>query len=285
MGHPALFHEIESDRSHVTTKTTTRHSISGIPSALQDSPYLSSPIRPLSFRSTTSRKSKRSVSRSFRAHSPARSTVGSLRLKSPYSESVFSLQSLSSTTSRGFNQKRQSLSRTVLLPHEIDDLQKLLGATICVMKNEKHSLDDDENEYDLSDFDDDSTVNSESVMSIDDAAVLHLLANDAEDTVLGNHRISMPSTASKVVNQPPCDDHSIENDNNVKEVKAIDPPNIKLPSVNADRGGDEKVSHRKKIRSEGKIDKKNRLFKSPYAATMKPKKSKKKREDRPKRNQ
>ena len=73
MFHQPLVNDIEpGDCSHVvTTKTSNRHSTGGFPSALQDSPYLSSPIRPIpSFRSDSTRKSKRSISCNSRASSP-----------------------------------------------------------------------------------------------------------------------------------------------------------------------------------------------------------------------
>jgi hypothetical protein len=277
MFHQPLVNDIEpGDCSHVvTTKTSNRHSTGGFPSALQDSPYLSSPIRPIpSFRSDSTRKSKRSISCNSRASSP-RSTLGSLRLASPYSQSIYSLQSLSSTVSKSaFQDGKKTLNRSVLLPHEIDDIAKFLGATIA-MKTEKESGDDDdENEYDLSDFDDDSTVNSDSARSIDDGAVFEHIANNKNDDInLGVHRISTLSTTL-------TEDETVSFNKRVESNKCqhveepSDTTQIKLPSVGTERGSAHAKPTRKKRGKNGASSNKSTssLLKSPYAKQINPKK-------------
>jgi hypothetical protein len=272
MFHQPLINEIEPcDRSQTaTSKTTSRHT-SGFPSALQHSPYLSSPIRPLpSFRSVSTRKSKRSVSGASRASSP-RSTLGSLRLASPYSQSIFSLQSLNSSVSKSPfpGNKTQALNRSVLLPHEIDDIAKFLGTTIA-LDTEKES-DNNDDEYELSDFDDESTVNSNCAKSLDDHAVYsHIENNKKEDINLGDRRIS---TLSGNLN-------SLEKDKSHSE-ESSEINQIKLPSVSAiERLSDSAKPRRKKKTKIGTSSKRSKsprsLTKSPYAMQMNPKKPKSK---------
>lgn len=129
-----------------------------------------------------------------------RSTVGSLRLTSPHSASVFSLQSLATTQSgvlgRHGNKRRSesSLNRSVLLPDELDGLAIDLGVNIDAAKgihmNGKEiggSVDEkDKDTLILSDNDsDESTVNSDGAMSLNDDVVFkHLAKDDKEDAIL-----------------------------------------------------------------------------------------------------
>jgi len=218
-------------------------------------------------------------------NSQARSTIGSLRLTSPYSESIFSLQSLSSTaTKTAFNEKNRSLSRSVLLPHEIDDLARFLGRGITNVAKSNKTDDENDSYNNLSDFDDDdSTVNSEGAISIDDAAIFqHMKTHDNDDSVVLGNR-SSNKLDELLVDQAPKTDTN-ESSPQIK---------LKLPSVTLDTARyDEAKPTRKKTRSSGGVSRsgnnvtsttntnthidQSTLLNSPYVTQIKTKKSKKK---------
>ena len=271
MFHQSLASELELDEpTNHSAQVQNRHSVGGIPSALRDSPYCTSPIRPIpSFRSVSTRKSIRSTNRSTRPHSPARSTLGSLRLTSPYSESIFSLQSLTSTKSKSaLHGRQQPSSRSVLLPHEVDGIAKLLGAA-HVLNHEKSSgkdIDNGDDEYNLSDFDDDSTVGSKSALSIGDEDVIEHLVKCNNDTNLGNYMLSTFSNLTKDEHRSPQNESS-EIPKSPHEQATREIHGIKLPSVSIDVGrGDTSPSRKKRGKNSASRKRDNpKIFNSPYA--------------------
>ncbi len=253
-----------------TNIASNHHSTGGIPSALQDSPYLSSPIRPIpSFKSVSTRKTKRFATYDSRASSP-RSTVGSLRLASPYSQSIYSLQSLSSTVStNGFQRgNSQALNRSVLLPHEIDHVEKILGVT-STMKNIGNDFGDGNHDCDSFDFDD-STVNSDSARSINDRAVFEYIANENDDEFnLGELRIStLSASISKDDSGSPA---TVERKAYQRAKNSLSEPKlVRLPLVETDRDiFDGKATRKKKVKNANSRKKvTGPILKSPYAQHM-----------------
>jgi len=215
----------------------------GFPSSLQDSPYLSSPIRPIpsssrsqsrgggnSNMSVTSKLSKRYTSSNSRATSPAHSTVGSLRLASPYSESIFSIHSLCTSSTQNVESERQSLSRTVMLPHEIDDLTKLFkidNGNIEILKKAKEEG-GDEDQYSISDFDDDSTIASNLANSINDDIVFEKMQEKTlgDDNILLYHRNHVMPKEVCIMKE--------EHDKNQYDSTEKCSPALKLPSVSTE---------------------------------------------------
>lgn len=246
-----------------------RNNNHGYPSSLQDSPYLSSPIRPIpSFSrhrgsSSISVTSKRSRTINSRTNSPAQSTVGSLRLTSPYSESIFSLHSLcttSNTTRR--ESERQSLSRSVLLPHEIDVMVKQMKVD---PKGNSHSkaLDSEENgddgDYDLSDFDDDSTITSDIAKSVCDEDVYNLILKEGDNEFLCQRRETLHKD---------CDLSSNEKQTKSDPLVGNDPQAIKLPSVQLDQTKNTDTTDKKGKMKQNERYSESNLKRSPYAVNQ-----------------
>eukprot|EP00979_Chaetoceros_neogracilis_P008342 scaffold1862_cov268-Chaetoceros_neogracile.AAC.7 len=164
--------------------------ITGVPSILQNSSF-ASPIRSRkeisALRSACSQKSRKSLNRS-RVSSPGQSTVGSLRLNSPHCESIHSLQSLSSVRSCTLNNGKNQ-NRCVILPNEIETLAQFFGKRLVDKNGAAFTTDVVNDEYDASDIaDDDSTLNSSCVQSIDDAAVSAYISRESKDSILYNNR-------------------------------------------------------------------------------------------------
>ncbi len=252
----------------------THRSNHGFPSSLQDSPYLSSPIRPIpSFSknrsSNMSISSKRSKKVCSRPNSPAQSTVGSLRLTSPYSESIFSLHSLCTTPSKKVETERQSLSRTVLLPNEIDDMAKQLNVQTSNFQRHselKRECGDDDEKYDMSDFDDDdSTIESDAAKSLCDEKVFQKMQVEGnDDELLYRYQDVVPNEVT--IEQ--------ELTKNKIDLKDSNSPEIKLPAVNTE--GDENQAltsttperkHKLKNQHQDRSSDSS-IIRSPYAANQ-----------------
>ncbi len=247
----------------------------GYPSSLNRSPYLSSPIRPIpSFSrhrsSNLSVSSKRSRTINSTANSEDQSTVGSLRLTSPYSESIFSLHSLctnASTTPRKENE-RQSLARTVLLPHEIDVMVKHMKAE---QKDNLHSkashLEENGNhddQYDLSDFDDDSTVASDVANSVCDEDVYNLMNEEGDGEFLFERRDIHPkSNGGTASNENPVEKSSKPTAENEKTVS--------LPSVHLEHAKSSEIPEKKVKTKPSEKYSDFSLKRSPYAVNQKSK--------------
>lgn len=192
-------HSKNSSRSHL-----------GFPSTFQDSPYLSTPIRPIpsfsrqrssnfSVSSKRSRKPRTSTWVDDGAASLAQSTVGSLRLTSPYSDSIFSLHSLCTTSSTRQNEnERQSLSRTVLLPDEIENLKKQLKYHPTSYQNQLNTKKEDEenDQYNIAEFDDDSTIVSDFAHSITDENIFNKMEMESDEDILFNRNSDFPKEVS-----------------------------------------------------------------------------------------
>lgn len=268
----------------------SNRSNNGFVSSLQDSPYLSSPIRPipsfsrqrssnLSVSSKRSRKYHGGTSvMSYddrRASSPAQSTVGSLQLNSPYSESIFSLHSLCTKSMRSnTGSERHSSSRSVLLPQEIDDLRKQFN----IPKGNYHHLnqfngkDDDNDQYDMSDFDDDSTIASDSAKTITDEDVFEKMQMEGFGELLYHHKDILPKEVVTVQEK-----HNTEACKRDFSEVGTD-QSIKLPSVNPEESirsnnyqklvSKSPVKPTKTVRKDEAISSDNALKKSPYAVNQ-----------------
>jgi hypothetical protein len=256
------------------------------PSSLQDSPYLSSPIRPIpsfsrnrsSNMSVSSKRSRKVATVCGRLNSPAQSTVGSLRLTSPYSESIFSLHSLCTTSTKNVESERQSLSRTVLLPHEIDVLAKQLKVEQGDIQREREGkdADDDDSQYDLSDFDDDSTIASDIAKSINDEIVFQKIQVEGDDELLYDVKDIVPKEVSIM------GEDAMKNTCDSAESNS---QSIKLPSVNVEetfqRNGKQifnSPEKRSKFKQQQHKSPPSSIIKSPYAVSQaKPKRSTRKK--------
>ena len=260
--------------------------VTGIPGTLQDSPYLSSPIRPIpnsSYRSTGTRKSRRSTNRRSVTGSPGHSTVGSLKLSSPYSESIYSLQSLSSARSCNLNQDKSQI-RCVILPDEIESLALFFGTRVVTEDAAGCTSGVENEDYDISDCDDDSTLNSISAESIGDAAVSAYISRDKNDSVLCNRKVTMSSPShcqDKIQKLSGLSDerykYLLEDGEMKDEIASLppgvmdskkastvmdSPPQIHLPAVEQMQHNKLKTRSKKKYAANG-ID---HLSKSPYGA-------------------
>lgn len=261
----------------------TRGPHQDLPPSLKDSPYLSSPIRTLpSFNrqrssnfSVSSKRSREKGSsvyvRSERPNSPAHSTLGSLRLASPYSDSIYSIHSLCTSTKQNTG-KRQSLSRAVLLPHEIDNLAQELKIQFnnVVSTQEQHKETQDENEpYDLSDFDDDSTICSEFANSITDKNIFDAIkvSDDGEFKLFNNHKDDEGLPKEVSIHESP---HSKKCDRK-EETKAIKLPTVEIQNNISGFGG----KTPKQMKQENAVPCNSSLEKSPYAQTRAKRKKKK----------
>lgn len=98
-------------------------------------------------------------------HYSSSSTIASLRLESPYSESVFSLKSASPYSSNAGMERRNVLYRSVLLPHEVDDLKD----EVLIDTNNSTYQESEGDEYYYSESDE--SINSEMAFSINDETV------------------------------------------------------------------------------------------------------------------
>lgn len=249
-------------------------------SSLQDSPYLSSPIRPFpsynvrqsSNTSVSSKRSRKQCGSKImcdRTSSPAQSTLGSLRLASPYSESIFSIHSLCTASTQNGESERQSLSRTVLLPNEIDALAKALKLQRS-RNQQDYSPKDEENcnQYDLSDFDDDSTIASDFAKSVTDENVFNKIMVEGDDGLLYSRKESLPVEVE------------ITEQTEMKKSEVLDTSSLKLPSIYTDEavpavGGSQKSISKstidksiRKLRNKEKISTGPIVKKSPYAANL-----------------
>ena len=228
-----------------TRKNSQKNNV--FPSSLQDSPYLTSPIRPIpsfskkysSNMSVSSKRSKkygaRTVACDNRTMSPSQSTVGSLRLTSPFSDSIFSLHSLCTSSKKVVENERQSLSRTVLLPHEIDILAKQFHVTYDIKNNDRHNskedIDDDNGDV-MSDFDDDSTIASDIAKSINDDNIYEKLQLEEKEEALYNIKQNLPKEISIEDDDNNNETTTVKNDRKQKQDTAIHQTTLKLPSVN-----------------------------------------------------
>ncbi len=226
------------------SKKSSRSNL-GVPSTLQDSPYLSSPIRPIpSFRqrssdfsvsSKRSRKPGTSTSVDDGAASLAQSTVGSLRLTSPYSDSIFSIHSLCTTSSIRQNEnERQSLSRTVLLPDEIENLKKQLKYHPTSFQNQLNTKNENEenDQYNIVDFDDDSTIVSYFAHSIADENIFNKMEMDSDEDVLFNRNSDFPKEVSITENsQIKGNGESIKDNSNNDSHSLLKFPSVHGPDV------------------------------------------------------
>lgn len=272
----------------------SNRSNNGFASSLQDSPYLSSPIRPipsfsrqrssnLSVSSKRSRKYHGSTSimscDDRRVTSPAQSTVGSLRLTSPYSESIFSLHSLCTNSTRNNTEsERHSLSRSVLLPHEIDDLRKQFN----IPKGNHHYQnqsnakdDDDDDQYDMSDFDDDSTIASDFAKSITDEEVFEKIKMEGCGELLFHHKDILPREVVTVQEKhnteaSKCDFPEVEIDRSIK-LPSVNPEDSIRSNNNQKLVSKSPVGSSKKPKTMRKDDitsSESPLKKSPYAVNQ-----------------
>lgn len=98
-------------------------------------------------------------------HFSSSSTSASLRLESPYSESVFSLKSTSPYSSNAGIERKQYLYRSVMLPHEVDDLE---DEVLVDTSNLRESGDEDD-EYYYSESDE--SITSDMALSMNDETV------------------------------------------------------------------------------------------------------------------
>jgi len=177
-------------------------------SSYQDSRSVAS-SQPLfrSSQSVISRSSKLSLGQRSISN---QSTVGSLRqVSSPYSQSFYSLQSWTTNS----NKKKKSdysgsLTKMVLLPDEVDEITKSWCLKITTPEKES------ENEYMYHPSEDDnSTINSEGAISLDDAYVLQFIHEKQQDEVLfkkisdtfnedeGLAPIKLPSVSNEIPHQ------------------------------------------------------------------------------------
>ncbi len=308
MAQPTLISSNDTVATSHTSNIPRRH-LSDIPSDLQGSPYLSSPIRPLKSVLTPCSRSGHKVKRSIGVSSVSgssvskanfssgRSTVGSLRLTSPYSASVFSLQSLNSTRSRTFDNKgkRKSFTRSVLLPQEVDGLASFLGVHIDIAKGRvetgiKNDNNDADEEYDVSDSEEDSTVYSESAMSVDDGTIFESIAKKTDDAILFHRQPSILEdhdipTESPILNSDNGRlNSSLLKSKSFSSQQSSTSPQIKLPAVDAHH--QEKYTHhdhnnRKSLKVSNSEPLSSKLhspiLNSPYATKQRQRKSMKKR--------
>jgi len=214
--------------------------------------------------------------------SPGRSTVGSLRLSSPYSESIYSLQSLSSARSCNLNQDK-SLNRCVILPDEIESLAICFGTRVVTKNGAGYTSGVENEEYDFSDCDDDSTLNSISAESIGDAAVSAYISRDKTDSVLCNRKVSISSPShcqDKIQKLSGLSDERYKYlldgemqdeiaslppgvmDSKKASTVMDSPPQIKLPAVEQTQHNKLNKRSKKKYAGNGN----EQLSKSPYGA-------------------
>lgn len=128
--------------------------------------------------SVVSRSSKVSIGQESMDN---QSTIGSLkRVTSPYSQSFYSLQSLTAISNN--KMKRDtfgSLSKMVLLPDEVDEITK--SWCLKITASEKDETDEC---MCYSSQDDDSTINSEGAHSLNDSFVMRFTKETRPDEVL-----------------------------------------------------------------------------------------------------
>lgn len=209
-----------------------------ISSSLQDSPYFSSPIRPLpSSNSIRSRRVTRKTQRKKKTSKRDNDTLGSLmstqnsRMNSPYSESLYSMQSFTSMKSFGTLGARQGrgVNRCVLLPEDINPLEKV------VFGNRLEDFFKDiskESKADASD--DDSTINLSFANSVHDEDVQAYIES-TNDQILIKRNNFVPETEIKM---DEC--NSKINQTNEEESKMTVPSKeamrkkLKLPNVAQD---------------------------------------------------
>ena len=246
----------------------------GYPSSLKESPYLSSPIRPIpSFSrhrscnlSVSSKRSRRTIDSA--TNSQDQSTVGSLRLTSPYSESIFSLHSLCTTSSKPRKESEgQSLSRSVLLPHEIDVMIKQMKVDQKDINPNCNDADiekaGEDEQYDLSDFDDDSTIASDTVKSICDDDVYNLMQKDGGDEFPFQKRFFITTKDNDVTTSK---GNSMDTKNEQSE--GNDEASIRLPSVHVEPAKDLEIPEKKvKMNPTDKYSELS-LKRSPYAVNQ-----------------
>ncbi len=310
MAQPTLISSNDTVATSHTSNIPRRH-LSDVPSDLQGSPYLSSPIRPLKSVLTPCSRNSQKVKRSIGVSSisgcsvskanisSGRSTVGSLRLTSPYSASVFSLQSLNSTRSRTFDKgKQKSFTRSVLLPQEVDGLASLLGVNIEITKGHvEGEIDNDyntgEEEYGVSDFEEDSTVHSGSAMSVDDGTIFESIAKMKTDDAILFHRQPSKLADHDIPPESPLLDAdngrlntSLLKSKSFNSQQSSTPPQIKLPAVDAhyqrDPHNDKPMHNNRKSLTINNIEPvapklHSPILNSPYATKQRQRKSMKKR--------
>ena len=195
---------------------------------IEQSPYLSSPIRPIpSFKRnrshliTSNAKWSPSVGTKGGAmsmcSSSKQSTVASLRLSSPHDCSMMSVQS---NLTHGYENRNRSLSRMILLPD--DDLT---GYYIFTSRGhetestnnppyeEKHNEDD----YSTSDFDDDESISTNYANSVTDDTLFSKMKENGND-VFGEKRKETISQHNTPFSE--------------KGIKNNEWTDIKLPAVN-----------------------------------------------------
>jgi hypothetical protein len=131
-----------------------------------------------SSQSVVSRSSKLSLGQESKGN---QSTIGSLkRVSSPYSQSFYSLQSLTTNTNK--KKKRDnfgSLTKVLLLPDEVDEITK----SWCPKRTASEQDGEGESMCHPSE-DDDSTINSEGAHSLNDSYVMQFTNEKERNEVL-----------------------------------------------------------------------------------------------------
>lgn len=241
--------------------------------SLHESPYLSSPIRPIpSFNRNQSRSSTSNAKWSptfsmngkgmSRCNSPNHSTIASLRLNSPHTPgSIFSVQS---SVTHACDSRRQSLARMILLPE--DDLT---GYDIFTTKNDQHELTNKPcsqtceekyggDEYSTSDFDEDETISSEYANSVNDNMIIETMK------LIGNSDAVLYGRGEDALSQKNPYDSEQEQTIKVKEWTDIKLPAVPMRNlISATREG--KTTQR----VQGTKGNSTSLMNSPYALQTK----------------
>lgn len=240
------------------------------PVEFHGSPYLTSPIRPIPptmsrTREVTKKAKKRSTAEpKSKTRSPtSSSTFGHNRVASPYSESLYSLQSLR-YFANGVSASNSKVSRQqqcyLILPSEIDELATFFGTNLASMDDRKgkdssreHERQDHKEEYESTDSEDDVTLNTDFAASLNDDAILkhvtttYNIINNNNDSGMSNKGVDSEITNSE------SDDESQTSDaiSNTSQ-------QLKLPSLIKEKQS--KVSKRKSKKHETSI--------SPYAISL-----------------
>ena len=236
--------------------------------SLHESPYLSSPIRPIpSFNRNQSRANTSNTkwSPSFsingkgtsRCNSSNHSTIASLRLNSPHNGSIFSVRS--SATQHACDSRRQSLARMILLPD--DDLT---GYDIFTTKNDQSEFKNkphlceenkDDDEYSTSDFDEDETISSHYANSVNDDMIFESLK------LRGNSDAVLYGRGENSNSQQNLYDSEQEQTTKVKEWTEIKLPAVPIRNLNSSISREGKTAKR----VQGTKGNSTSLINSPYA--------------------
>jgi len=189
---------------------------------------------------------------------------------------------LSSARSCNLNQDK-ILKRCVILPGEIESLAQFFGTRVVKRNGTGCTSGVENEEYDFSDYDDDSTLNSISAESIGDAAVSAYISRDKNDSVLCNRKVTTSSPShcqdkiqklsgfsderykylldcevkDEIASPPPG---VMDSKHASKDMDS--PPQIKLPAVEQNQHN--KLNKRSKKKHAGNGN--EHLSKSPYGA-------------------